>query len=68
MSMTDEVLLQLLKSYPRGLTRGELKAKTGLPRTTLYDTLIRLWIKSRVNKVARSNGKKGRSNVYWYAV
>jgi predicted ArsR family transcriptional regulator len=50
------------------LTRGEITVKTGIPRTTVYDTLMNLLISGTVEKYVERNGKRGRPSVYYQLV
>jgi predicted ArsR family transcriptional regulator len=47
------------------LTRGEITVKTGIPRTTVYDTLMNLLISGVVEKYVERNGRRGRPSVYY---
>lgn len=47
------------------VTRGELKEKTTVPRTTLYDTIVKLIIARKVEKFSVSNKKRGRPKVFY---
>jgi len=59
----EEYLLKTLQEGP--MTRGELSAATGIPRTTLYDTLVKLIMQDRVEKFSSNKRKRGRPNVYY---
>lgn len=50
------------------LTRGEITTKTGIPRTTVYDTLINLLLAGVVEKYVERNGRRGRPSVYYQLV
>ncbi|MHA2405699.1 MAG: helix-turn-helix domain-containing protein [Candidatus Hermodarchaeia archaeon] len=50
------------------LTRGEITVKTGIPRTTVYDTLMNLLIAGVVEKYVERNGRRGRPSVYYQLV
>lgn len=67
-TLTQDVLCELLKFYPDGLTREELKKLTGMPRTTLYDRLVKLWMKDLISKRSVKKGKQGRPEIKWFAV
>lgn len=62
----EDYLLMILEEGP--LTRGELSTITGIPRTTLYDSLVKLIIKDKVEKFSSSKRKRGRPNVYYRRV
>ncbi|TFG10207.1 MAG: MarR family transcriptional regulator [Promethearchaeota archaeon] len=46
-------------------TRRELVNQLKIPRTTLYDNLLKLQKQRIVEKYAKNNGKRGRPVVYW---
>jgi predicted ArsR family transcriptional regulator len=50
------------------LTRGEITSRTGIPRTTVYDTLMNLLISGTVEKYVERNGKRGRPSVFYQLV
>ena len=50
------------------LTRGEITTKTGIPRTTVYDTLMNLLLSGVVEKYIEKNGQRGRPSVYYQLV
>lgn len=50
------------------LTRGDITIKTGIPRTTVYDTLMNLLISGVVEKYVERNGRRGRPSVYYQLV
>ena len=50
------------------LTRGDITIKTGIPRTTVYDTLMNLLIAGVVEKYVERNGRRGRPSVYYQLV
>jgi len=63
----EEELLQILKE--RGpLTRTELMEITGVPRTTLYDKLVKLILKGKVRKVPVKGNGRGRPKVYYEVI
>lgn len=49
-------------------TRGEIVKLTKLPRTTIYDYLIKLILKDKVVRFSRSGRKPGRPKVYFKAI
>lgn len=66
-SNIKEYLIEVLKD--RGpITREELSVHTGIPRTTLYDTLDKLILKNRVYKFTQPTRKRGRPKVYYEIV
>lgn len=50
------------------LTRGDITTKTGIPRTTVYDTLVNLLLAGIVEKYVEKNGRRGRPSVYYQLV
>ncbi len=62
-----EHITDLLRSKG-ALTRGEITTKTGIPRTTVYDTLMNLLISGVVEKYVERNGRRGRPSVYYQLV
>ncbi|TRO55260.1 hypothetical protein E2P64_07355 [Candidatus Bathyarchaeota archaeon] len=62
-----EHITDLLRSEG-ALTRGEITTKTGIPRTTVYDTLMNLLISGVVEKYVERNGRRGRPSVYYQLV
>jgi len=63
----EEELLQILKEKGP-LTRTELMEITGIPRTTLYDKLVKLILKGKVKKVPVKGNGRGRPKVYYEVV
>ena len=47
------------------VTRNELMKELGIPRTTLYDNIVKLMINKQINKFSVSNKKRGRPKVYY---
>ncbi|NHI92796.1 MAG: hypothetical protein EAX96_09875 [Candidatus Lokiarchaeota archaeon] len=59
-----EFLFQIIeKSGP--ITRGEIKELTNIPRTTIYDTIVKLILMKKIKKFTVSNKKRGRPKVYY---
>ena len=59
-----EFLFQIIeKSGP--ITRGEIKELTNIPRTTIYDTIVKLILLKKIKKFTVSNKKRGRPKVYY---
>lgn len=59
-----EYLFQVIeKSGP--ITRGEIKELTSIPRTTIYDTIVKLILLKKIKKFTVSNKKRGRPKVYY---
>jgi predicted ArsR family transcriptional regulator len=59
-----ELVTDLLKNQGP-LTRGEMVDITGIPRTTLFDTLDKLILSGKVDKYKMKLAKKGRPTVYY---
>ena len=47
------------------ITRGEIKEITNIPRTTIYDTIVKLILMKKIKKFTVSNKKRGRPKVYY---
>ncbi|MFW9971089.1 MAG: winged helix-turn-helix domain-containing protein [Candidatus Odinarchaeota archaeon] len=47
------------------LTRRDFVKLLEIPRTTIYDNLVRLQKQKIIEKFSRSNGKAGRPLIYW---
>ena len=63
---TDDVVLSILqKQGPK--TRAELVTITNIPRSTLYDSLLRLILKEKVIKYSEKPDGPGRPKVYFRA-
>ena len=50
------------------ITRTEIKEQTGIPRTTIYDSIVKLIIQKRIKKYVVMNKKRGRPKVYYKAI
>jgi len=57
-------IVQLLRKHG-SLTRGEITTLTGIPRTTVYDTLTNLLLAGIVEKYVQRDGRRGRPTVYY---
>ena len=67
MSSLDTSVLNILKKQGP-VTRGQLVKKTGIPRSTLYDSLFRLMLKGLVKKFPdKSHTARGRPQVFFEA-
>lgn len=47
------------------LTRRDLVKELEVPRTTIYDNLIKLQKRKLIEKFSRNNGKRGRPLIFW---
>lgn len=61
---TDETILHILKSTG-DMTRNDLVEATGIPRSTLYDALLRLMLKGKVTKYSERINGPGRPKVFF---
>ena len=61
---TDDIVLSILqKQGPK--TRAELVSITNIPRSTLYDSLLRLILKEKVLKYSEKPDGPGRPKVFF---
>ncbi|MHA1722680.1 MAG: helix-turn-helix domain-containing protein [Candidatus Baldrarchaeia archaeon] len=63
----EEELLRILREKGP-LTRTQLMEITGVPRTTLYDKLVKLILKGKVRKVPVKGNGRGRPKVYYEVI
>ncbi len=63
-NLTDRKVCQLVKEFGP-LTRGDLVERTGLPRTTLYDSLTRLTIRGVIVRFTEPRQSRGRYRVFY---
>lgn len=61
MSIIGDAIFEILATEGP-MTRGQLKTKTGIPRTTLFDNMI---MDERFTNSPKKDGKRGRDLVYW---
>ncbi|TFG03624.1 MAG: MarR family transcriptional regulator [Promethearchaeota archaeon] len=47
------------------ITRRELVKTLKIPRTTIYDNLLKLQKQKLIEKFSRNNGRRGRPLVFW---
>ncbi len=47
------------------ITRKELVRTLKIPRTTIYDNLLKLQRRKLIEKFSRNNGRRGRPLVFW---
>ncbi len=50
------------------LTRGEITTLTGIPHTSVYDTLTKLLLLGRVEKYIDRDGRRGRPRIYYQLI
>lgn len=60
----DAIVFGVLKKHGP-VTRSKLVEITGLPRTTLYDSLVRLILKDHVRKFDEERNQRGRPKVFY---
>jgi predicted HTH transcriptional regulator len=63
----DRKILKIVK-VEGPLTRGKLSKLTGIPRSTLYDSLWRLIVKGYVKDYSEDRKHRGRPRTYFVAV
>lgn len=56
---TDKKVLESLELYKEGLNRKRLAEETGIPRSTIFDSLQRLILNGYVVKRKKYSGNKG---------
>lgn len=67
MSSLDSTVLNILKQQGP-ITRAQLVKKTGIPRSTLYDSLFRLILKGLAQKYPdKAHTSRGRPQVFFEA-
>lgn len=59
-----EFIISLLREKG-ALTRGEITKRSGIPRTTVFDTLMALFLAGTIDKYVERNGQRGRPSVYY---
>jgi predicted ArsR family transcriptional regulator len=47
------------------LTRRDLVKELKIPRTTIYDNLVKLQKRKMIEKFSRNDGKRGRPLIFW---
>ncbi|MHA1359367.1 MAG: helix-turn-helix domain-containing protein [Candidatus Helarchaeota archaeon] len=58
----EDYLLNLLKQHGP-LTRSALVEISGIPRSTIYDTLLKLMLRERVDRYASEKEGRGRPKI-----
>ena len=53
-------------SHGKSMTKDVLSEESNIPRTTVYENLVKLQSRKLVRNFKRNNGKLGRSLVLWY--
>ncbi len=62
---TDNRVLQILNWYPTGLSRPMLVKVSGIPRSTIYDSLVRLEGRNKVECHFKKRKTRGRARTIW---
>lgn len=62
-----DYIIKLLKTKGT-LTRGEITTLSGIPRTSVYDTLTKLLLSGIVEKYIDRDGRRGRPRIYYQLV
>ncbi|TFG05457.1 MAG: hypothetical protein EU536_01775 [Promethearchaeota archaeon] len=47
------------------ITRSELTKETGIPRTTIYDTIVKLTLDEQIRKFSVPSKRRGRPRVFY---
>ncbi|NVM54764.1 MAG: hypothetical protein HWN66_13765 [Candidatus Helarchaeota archaeon] len=50
------------------VTRSELTKETGIPRTTIYDTIVKLMLDEQIKKFSVPSKRRGRPRVFYEIV
>ena len=64
LSPTQNNLMRILQ-LNGPTTRKDLVNQLKIPRTTIYDNLLKLQKRKVIEKFTRNNGKRGRPLVFW---
>ena len=61
------IQFNLIKALKDGgpLTRRDLVNELKVPRTTIYDNLVKLQKRKLIEKFSRNDGKRGRPLIFW---
>ncbi|MHA1649417.1 MAG: hypothetical protein ACTSYB_04405 [Candidatus Helarchaeota archaeon] len=63
----ERYLYEIIKIYGP-ITRSKLRKLTGIPRTTIYDCLIRLLLQKRIRKFPIHSKKPGRPRIFYEVI
>lgn len=66
MRMEDYLYGIIMKKGP--ITRDKLRVLTGIPRTILYDTIVKLMMDNKLEKYTVFNKSRGRPLVYYKVI
>jgi predicted ArsR family transcriptional regulator len=47
------------------ITRSDLTKSTGIPRTTIYDTIVKLMLDEQIRKYAVPSKRRGRPKIFY---
>lgn len=61
---TEDYLARVIQQY-QPISRGDLAAITGIPRTTIYDQIVKLRLAGRVDVEKRFTKERGRPTVLY---
>lgn len=61
---TKEYLFKLISSKGP-ITRSDLTKLTGIPRTTIYDTIVKLMLDEQIKKFSVPSKRRGRPRVFY---
>lgn len=64
LSPTQNNLIKILQ-VNGPMTRRDLVNQLKVPRTTIYDNLVKLQKQKVIEKFSRNNGKRGRPLIFW---
>ncbi|MFX0117650.1 MAG: helix-turn-helix domain-containing protein [Candidatus Hodarchaeota archaeon] len=64
----DRLVLRCLVSENRAMTRDEITYRTGIPRTTTFDSLQRLVLKNIIEVESESRATVGRPKRFYTAI
>lgn len=67
MNIIQKRIFEIIAIKIGGANRDEICDMTSMPRTTVYDNLVKLEKMKFVEKYSKSNGMRGRPIVYWRA-
>lgn len=59
-----DYIIKLLRTKGT-LTRGEITTLSGIPRTSVYDTLTKLLLTGVIDKYIDRDGRRGRPRIYY---
>ena len=60
----DKIIYETIL-FNRPITRNELVKKTKIPRTTIFDSTVRLILQNKIYKFSEKRNKPGRPKIYY---